>query len=347
MHCATCGKENAPDSRFCGSCGVRLVATSRPRIAPTARILDIAPAAPVASAAAAAAAVSAATAAPAAEISEPVLSAPSSSYIPLPQRSAALPRRRAPIVVIVLLDLGLAIAGSAMLAKGLAKPTLEAIPASVPAPPTVHLDAAETSGASGSDHEPQQPATPNVEAKPVPPLRQRATRASVPPSTPRQPRLAAPPIGPAPDTTNSPRETVNGSPLVPSKHGATGSEPVAQRQDAKNPPRTGRRQDTSSPPAGQRDPLQSLASEIELAAERTRAEFDACAAGAGGTTVIHGAITIAFRVVSDGRISNVAAVENTTGSVELAACLVAKIAHWSFASRPTSPASFTRTFNYR
>jgi hypothetical protein len=38
MRCATCGTENAPDSRFCGGCGAKLAPASR--LAPTAKIPD-------------------------------------------------------------------------------------------------------------------------------------------------------------------------------------------------------------------------------------------------------------------------------------------------------------------
>jgi hypothetical protein len=42
MRCASCGTENAPDSRFCGGCGARIGA-SGPRVAPTQKISDDAP----------------------------------------------------------------------------------------------------------------------------------------------------------------------------------------------------------------------------------------------------------------------------------------------------------------
>lgn len=42
MRCASCGTENAPDSRFCGGCGARIGA-SGPRVAPTQKISDEAP----------------------------------------------------------------------------------------------------------------------------------------------------------------------------------------------------------------------------------------------------------------------------------------------------------------
>src|SRR5262245_47988776 len=43
MRCATCGTENAPDSRFCGGCGARQPASGEQRLAPTAKIHDDAP----------------------------------------------------------------------------------------------------------------------------------------------------------------------------------------------------------------------------------------------------------------------------------------------------------------
>src|SRR5678815_5697485 len=42
MRCASCGTENAQDSRFCGGCGARIGA-SGPRVAPTQKISDDAP----------------------------------------------------------------------------------------------------------------------------------------------------------------------------------------------------------------------------------------------------------------------------------------------------------------
>ncbi len=39
MRCASCGTENAPDSRFCGGCGARVTGSQR-RVAPTRKISD-------------------------------------------------------------------------------------------------------------------------------------------------------------------------------------------------------------------------------------------------------------------------------------------------------------------
>ena len=102
-----------------------------------------------------------------------------------------------------------------------------------------------------------------------------------------------------------------------------------------------------APPADSPNRAQTLSSEVDLATERTRTEFDACYAGAGGARMVHGSVTVAFRVVADGRVANAAAVENTTASREVAACLVAAIGRWTFVARPSVPASFSRTFTYR
>jgi outer membrane biosynthesis protein TonB len=92
--------------------------------------------------------------------------------------------------------------------------------------------------------------------------------------------------------------------------------------------------------------MKALGNEIELQATRTRETFDRCYFDAGGAGAIHGVINVAFQVLTDGRIANVSAVENTTGSLSLANCLTGSIAHWTFASHPATNANFVRPFNY-
>ncbi len=46
MHCPSCGTANVPDSRFCGICGAKLAPTAESRVAPTAKIPDDAAFAP-------------------------------------------------------------------------------------------------------------------------------------------------------------------------------------------------------------------------------------------------------------------------------------------------------------
>ncbi len=305
MHCATCGGDNEPSARFCGGCGGKLAVAERPRVAPTAKISDFTPAAPDP------------PDPPAPPDPSPPKPHATHSYTNLPEDFGPIGRRTLPIALILVVDIALAIAGSAMLAKGLSKPTLREAPNRDAAPPpfpgadaALHqpLDASSPTGGSAAAQEPEAPESPKRDPKSPPSPRQNAGQRSTRNST-----------GPAPS-----RRPPN-SPSLPSSPGL----------------------DSGGVAATLHDPAQTLANEIELATSRTQPEFDGCYAGVGGARAVHGSITIAFRVLTDGRVANIAAVENKTESVELAACLVAAIGRWSFVSRPTSPASFARTFTYR
>lgn len=225
-------------------------------------------------------------------------------------------RRRAPIVVIVALDLGLAIAGATMLAKGLAKPSVRVVPVDA------GIVTETASPTRDAEPAPAPPSEPTVDAAPAPP----PVPSPSPPPRQRPPRATAASTVPR----KAARPTAGSSVSKPSR-GAAGA-------DAGPPP--------LAPDASQPPDARSLASEIELATSRTRPQFDTCYFNAGGASAVRGVITIAFQVSPDGRAAHVTAVVNTTGSTGLAACLVTEITRWRFASRPTNAASFTRTFNY-
>ena len=87
--------------------------------------------------------------------------------------------------------------------------------------------------------------------------------------------------------------------------------------------------------------IEKLDNEIELAATRSDAAFQQCRDRA-----VHGDVKIAFQVLPDGHTTHVAAVEDTTGAPQLASCLAAVIARWSFAEHPSAARDFVRTFTY-
>ncbi|MGE5185585.1 MAG: hypothetical protein ACM31C_26170, partial [Acidobacteriota bacterium] len=91
------------------------------------------------------------------------------------------------------------------------------------------------------------------------------------------------------------------------------------------------------------DPYDDLENEIDLAASRSQAELARCRQSAGD---VHGAIRIAFEVLPDGHVTHTAAVENSTGSSQLADCLAAAVARWTFAVHPAQPTDFVRPFSY-
>jgi len=147
MRCSSCGTENAADSRFCGGCGARL-GGSRPRVAPTQKIADDAsfpqPPPPAAAGVIPLARPYPASAPPIGPgrpldpPGVPPRAAPERYSSPAPGRSpraaSELPRAAArdtpslpiaarrpwPLIAVVLLvDLGLAVAGAWLLSEGL------------------------------------------------------------------------------------------------------------------------------------------------------------------------------------------------------------------------------------
>jgi TonB family protein len=90
----------------------------------------------------------------------------------------------------------------------------------------------------------------------------------------------------------------------------------------------------------------SLATEIELAASRSKTAFDKCYQQAMTTGEIHGRIDIAFQVLPDGRVTHAQPVSNSTNSPQLASCLVATMVRWTFAAKPATATDFVRPFNY-
>jgi hypothetical protein len=328
MRCPSCGTENAPDSRFCGGCGARLEPS---RVAPTFRIPDDAaypapqpavPTPPPGSLHAIghlptpapgslqmppqprlgsipptnpAPALNRAASVPPTErlpskppgsipptdvqrpTPRPAVPEPSMSMPAVPRRSGAL------IAVVVIADLGLAAAGSALLMKGLQKPK----PAAKPALKT--------------------------EALP-PPAAAAATDLTVP--------APAPPPTITPPEPAKPKEAAKKAPVV--------AKPAPKKK-------------TTAPV----DPYApDLAADIERMAQRSVGSFRNCLSQAIQTQPIHGDVRIAFVVQPDGRVDHARVASDTTESPQLATCLAATIATWTFAPHPGPAASFERPFNY-
>lgn len=326
MQCASCGTQNAPDSRFCGGCGKRLAMPSRPLVAPTARISD--PALPV---------VPAAVTPTHAQTASAESSNASHMSEAVPSFAPGRPRR-AVIALVVAFDICLAVAGSALLTKGLARPSGEQTTPSVAEPKAEAVSAEEKPVAPVADRDEQTTAPPPSEPVPPAPPRPSKTRPAPAPSTSRK---STRPIA----KKAAAKSAANGA-AAPAATRSTALASTSPAATAKIPAAPAKAPADTTPPPAPRDPMQSLASEVELATTRTRPQFDRCYFGAGGANAVHGVITIAFQVTSEGRADHVTAVVNTTGSATLAACLVAQIAQWRFAASPEHSATFTRTFNY-
>jgi hypothetical protein len=195
--------------------------------------------------------------------------------------------RWALIILVLLLDAGLAAAGAIMLQRGLAKPDAIEAPAPVPAPGSA--------------------APPKAAVEPSP-----------------SPAVAANIVAIAekvPDPDPKPSDTA--------------TKPTA----TKKPPAT-------KPGPSPQDPYDSdkaLRTEIELAAARSKDDFNRCRDDAGD---VHGRVDIGFTVEQDGRVDRIKIASNTTGSQPLASCLQAAVSHWAFATRPSQASEFVRPFIY-
>jgi hypothetical protein len=224
---------------------------------------------------------------------------------------AAAPRRNSTLIaVIVILDLGLAGAGAMLLAKGMSKPAVKA-------------------PASSTRVDPPKP-TPNSGAT-VTPIETGSAAGSA--SAAPEPKPVSSAV--APGGTGSASVAVDAKKAKDTKHHSTkgGS---AKKLDAA----TG----TGSAPL---DPYaaapSSVAADVNAKAAGSSGVFLLCHNTAGE---VHGTIQIAFQVLPDGHVSHVSAVENTTGSGQLASCLANTISSWTFPPHTGDATEFVRPFKY-
>jgi hypothetical protein len=233
------------------------------------------------------------------------------------------------MVLVLLVDIGLAAAGAVLLSKGLSsKDTNKSESTLEPAPARE-----QKSEAPARPAPPQAALAPATPTSPAPEATAAAASAAI--AVPAAPRGAtsapasAAMSGPGPaarkDTTKQRDDkrrpaataTATASPAAtapaPGPSTATSDEP---RPVSSIP---------TTPQDPYADPEQEARQEIEAVAARSKPAFDRCASEHGPA---RGAITIAFRVKPDGRVANAAAVENSTGNGELARCLAAEIASW-------------------
>jgi hypothetical protein len=254
---------------------------------------------------------------------KPQVSSASGSFAAPPTRPLGL------IVVVLLLDLGLAAAGGVLLSKGLSKedkkpdaksatPPVEkkaAIEAPAPAP-APGAAAVATVAAAAKQPEvtpaPVEPAAKGAAARAKPSDKakpgEKAKALVEDKAKPSDKPVTSPSSGPAPAKTEEPKR-VDGVPTQP-------VDPY---------PKT----DTNQ--------------EIEAAAGASKPAFARCVAQAGE---VHGSIKVALQVRSDGHVINAAAVENTTGDAELGRCLVSEVSTWRVSAHDGAAINLLRTFNY-
>jgi hypothetical protein len=353
MRCPTCGTENTPDSRFCGGCGAKLVPEVS-RVAPTAKISDDAPFPPQRYP----------TPVPAqGYASGPTSLAPPSyapqgpASIPPPSRPASIPPTNGPASIppntyqapssIPPQNGPASIPPGTYRAPGSIPPTNNAYASrepsmSMPAVPQtrwgliavvllldIGLAAAGAVMLQKGLEKPEPAATPagDGSAKPAATTGQ-AAAAPAPPVT-------APGAGPSPAVSASIATIANSG-------SATAPDPKSEKNSKPEPV-----QAKKSTPTPQHDVVKNeLGAEIELAAARSRGDFDKCYDDASPEIHLKGRVDIAFTVLPDGRADDPHVVQNDTGSQQLATCLSATIAHWAFASHPAKPVLISRPFIY-
>jgi hypothetical protein len=160
----------------------------------------------------------------------------------------------------------------------------------------------------------------------------------------KKPAAAPPPPPPpaAPSPPPSPSPSPPPEPTPPADAAAAASPPAdanAAAKRAPDPKKTHVPEDPYAP---------DLANEVDLAASRSAPAFEHCQkeAIAASDGQLHGDIKIAFHVLPDGHVTHAQAVQNTTGSPQLASCLVSAIVRWSFAVHPAKSTQFVRPFSY-
>jgi hypothetical protein len=346
MRCPTCGTENTPDSRFCGGCGAKLVPEVS-RVAPTAKISDDAPfppqryptPVPQQSYASGPASIPPPSKPPSIPPTNGPASIPPQNMYPGPAsippstyqtRPASIPPTSNPASIPPNTYQARSIpptnAGSSAREPSMSMPALPQtrwgliaivllLDIGLAAAGAVMLqkgldqpDAAQGSGSDGSAHAATGQAA--------------ATAAPVTPAAP----------SPSPAVSASIATIANSANSATPTTASAKAEPVAVVQAKKSPP--------------QHDVKNELGAEIELAAARSRGDFDKCYDEASPEIHLKGRIDIAFTVLPDGRTDTPHIVQNDTGSQQLASCLSATIARWAFASHPAKPVLITRPFIY-
>lgn len=276
------------------------------------------------------------------------------------------------IAIVLILDLGLATAGGVLLRKGLASKdakksdaTSESAPsenkAEAPAPPAIEAIAAAPAPASApasivsaparaSASAPLSPAPASPPAQPIAAAREpRADaakqREKAPPTVAKQVEPANTKSQAAPANAKTQAEPAKAKTQAAPAKATKQAEPAKakkQAEPAKDPLVKARPDD--GPVTHPEDPYQTpnTEQEIERAAAKSKAAFDRCAARSSP----HGSIKIALQVRGDGRVINAAAVENTTGSSELAHCLVAEVSTWTVSAHDGAAINLVRPFTY-
>lgn len=271
------------------------------------------------------------------------MSSASSSFAVPPRRPIGF------IVIVLLVDLGLAAAGAVLLSKGLASDDAQAAPAptenkteATTTSPEASAAAAPAAPAPAAEPE---PAAPVIAAAPAP-----AASAAAHASAAATSAVPAARKDTAKQRDDKSIRTSSKAAKAPATTARTNAEPAERPSDtpvtrpSDASPDSGARPVTAVPSEPQ-DPYEApdTAREIERVAGRSNASFERCKTNFGPA---HGTIQIAFQIKPDGRVANAAAVENSTGNTDLANCLVTVVSSWRVSAHQGEAINMVRPFTY-
>ncbi len=254
------------------------------------------------------------------------------------------------MVIVLLIDLGLAAAGAVLLSKGLAS---DSDAQATPVPTEKKSETGTTSPEATATAAPAaeaavvEPASaaPMISAVPAPAVSAAASAA------------AASSVPAARKDTAKQRDDksirTSSKSTKTAKAAATTATPAARSSARASDAPVTRPSETSSSdprpvtavPSEPQDPYEApdTAREIERLAGRSAASFQRCESNFGRA---HGTIQIAFQVKPDGRVANAAAVENSTGNTDLANCLVTVVSSWRVSAHHGDAINMVRPFTY-
>lgn len=269
------------------------------------------------------------SAAPTGTRARPQLSTASASFAVPPRRPVGL------IALVLIVDLGLAAAGAVLLAKGLGKSEDKPAPTQAPVEKKTELET--TPPASAASGAPAANGAPAASVAASPPAANGAPATSVAASpAPGQPAAARDARAAKRDDKTVAKSSGAGAaappPAAAAKQPAAVAEPVTSVPAVSSP----------QPGAATTPAAPSTADEIDAKIAHARPVFAHCAE----QFPAQGKLQFAMQVRGDGRVVNVAPVENSTGNPELAQCIGAEIASWTVSPHGGEPISLFRPFTY-
>ena len=331
IRCARCGSENAPGSRFCGVCGVRMGT-----VPPTEAPAEPAPAEPE-------------VAEP--EVAEPptVVRSPGASLGSLAESLRLPVSRSGPIALVLLLDVALVAAGIWMWRASSSPPPAGPVAVAVAIDAGAPLDAAVAV------------IPPDAAPAGVPGRSGGVPVSTLPPpsagGTPSVPPLIGIDAGLTLDDRIGVRDARAADAAPPPD-----AEPPSPLPDAEAPDAAGGPLDPYAPDDADAAPdigddgddldpaAEDAAAAVARLSSRNQSRFERCYRQAAKAYTpeqpLEGEVDISMRVMPTGDVREVAAVRNTTGSDQLARCLVTVIEGWRVAASGPDPVEVVRPFRF-